>query len=694
MVRAQDVEIVFEGRLNPCVVDVPAPSPVRACQHGLRTQATGVVDVLEESVRASLARLPDDVVLVTGSKQAQRPIQSARQYAAQADLDVPCDDFVQRRIGQKGIRQTTLLDLSRDGVAAQFLAAGQFDGRGQTAGLVICRVDVQKVRPATHCTHTPVEIPEVVLAVQLRLLAGSITQFDSTVVIEGGQHDRPVLAEREPVARVDVIPRHIGFDFGSLVGKPAAHRPRGRRRARPGIEQRELDAGIEVAAATIESGAHRQVMRKPEDLRGGVDFQDASPGILPPVAQVVDRTATALADSFRVFLLLEVPTTACLAQLVLHGIAAGAPERAGESCDSAEASVDEFIRLILFQAIAIERSGVVAAVVKVGRDVDVFGERMVAPQRQRPRIVASDVGSRENLCATHLEQSGRRQSVARQVRPGPMVVEAQGAPVPPPIQARIKIFGPRRRQVPPPALLESLRVEVVGPRAVVAAALDVGDRPAVGAAFDFDSVLRMAEPVLHLHDHRAAQGIQSIQGVRAAEQAEACDRIHGHEVPVHGVAQGFVEPHTVLVDRQTHGQAQQRRGGIAPIVEVRLQRIALGGVDMHTAEAPAEVTGNVGAAAGRKLICRGGLDNAGKLARTRTLGAHGRSAEHHYGFDVLCHGRRHQQVQCRHRNHCRRGRQECSVTVRHMRSIDGIPLGEAKSSAFDRRDHAVYGAPC
>ena len=125
----------------------------------------------------------------------------------------------------------------------------------------------------------------------------------------------------------------------------------------------------------------------------------------------------------------------------------------------------------------------------------------------------------------------------------------------------------------------------------------------------------MGKPVLHLHDHRAAKGIQPIQGVRTAEKAEARDRIHRHEVPVHRIAQGLVEPHAVLVDRQAHGQTEQRRRSIASIVQIALQRIALGRVGVNSAEAPTEETRNIGAAAGREFFCGGGLDDAGKVAR-------------------------------------------------------------------------------
>ena len=247
-----------------------------------------------------------------------------------------------------------------------------------------------------------------------------------------------------------------------------------------------------------------------------------------------------------------------------------------------------------------------------------------------------------------------------------MVVEAQGAPVAAPVHAAVEIFRPGRRQVPPAVFLESLRVDVVGPIAVVATALDVGDRPAVGTALDFHRVPQMAEPILHLHDHRATERIQPVQGIRAAEQAEACDRIHGHQIPVHRIAQGFVEPHAVLVDRQTHGQAEQRRCGIASIVEVGLQRIALGRVEMHTAEAPAEKIRDFRAAARRKFFGYGGLDDAGIFARACALGANRCGAQYRYRLDILRRDRRKWNVQhCQH-GRCKQRRQGRFDPARHI----------------------------
>ena len=229
-------------------------------------------------------------------------------------------------------------------------------------------------------------------------------------------------------------------------------------------------------------------------------------------------------------------------------------------------------------------------------------------------VVLGDVRRGEDRRSVAGQQANGGQAVAGEIRCAAKVVDAERVSVPAPADVPVKHRRRGRRQVAPAVLPKPVRVHVVGDRSVMAAAFDASDEPPMGTAFQRDGVSGVIEAVLHGEHDGSTQGVESVEGIRSAEQTHAGDRASRYQVPVDRVAQGFIEAHAVLVDGESHGQAEQRRCGVASVVEIGLQRVALCGVDVDAPGMSGEVARNVRAAAGPEIVRVGGLDAAREVA--------------------------------------------------------------------------------
>src|SRR5262252_2122372 len=91
------------------------------------------------------------------------------------------------------------------------------------------------------------------------------------------------------------------------------------------------------------------------------------------------------------------------------------------------------------------------------------------------------------------------------------------------------------------------------------------------------------EAVFHLDHERTAEGVKAIDRVRR-DNAGAIDGKVGNEIPIDVVAEGFVEPDTVLVDGNANGRAEDRRALEAAIENVRLKGVSLVLFDIDAAD--------------------------------------------------------------------------------------------------------------
>ena len=96
------------------------------------------------------------------------------------------------------------------------------------------------------------------------------------------------------------------------------------------------------------------------------------------------------------------------------------------------------------------------------------------------------------------------------------------------------------------------------------------------AAHDVDLAALVAEAVLHQDADRAAQCVQAERRV-VADDRHGGDGVARDDVPVHRVAEGFVDAHAVLVDGEALRAPADRRRVEAAVGDFRAHRVA-GGV--------------------------------------------------------------------------------------------------------------------
>jgi hypothetical protein len=95
----------------------------------------------------------------------------------------------------------------------------------------------------------------------------------------------------------------------------------------------------------------------------------------------------------------------------------------------------------------------------------------------------------------------------------------------------------------------------------------------VGAAHDVDCRALKVEAVLHLHAERAAKRIQAKRRI-VADHVDRTHRDRWNEVPIDRIAKGLVDPHAVLVDRQSLRRPRYGRSVKAAKLDIWLKRIA------------------------------------------------------------------------------------------------------------------------
>ena len=153
------------------------------------------------------------------------------------------------------------------------------------------------------------------------------------------------------------------------------------------------------------------------------------------------------------------------------------------------------------------------------------------------------------------------------------------------------------------------------------------------AAADLGVHALEGQAILHPQRDRAAERVQAEHGVVALHR----ERLQGEgrdEVPVDVVAEGFVQPHPVLIDGDALRHARDRRGLEAVIDEVRLELAALfvGQADVGQLGADQARQG-----VGLAVAGEGGhvhrLDLAGDLVGVDGGAGQGRVGDHGDGLD-------------------------------------------------------------
>ena len=145
---------------------------------------------------------------------------------------------------------------------------------------------------------------------------------------------------------------------------------------------------------------------------------------------------------------------------------------------------------------------------------------------------------------------------------------------PSPAEIAVEAREPRRRLVAPSVVLEALGGEIETPFAAAHAILHGAADAPVGAAgrVKFKSVV--VEAVLHLQADRAAERIEAERWI-VGPDVGAADGDRRDQIPVDGVAEGFVDANALHVDGKPLRGALQRRGREAAIAQVLEEAVAL-----------------------------------------------------------------------------------------------------------------------
>ena len=154
--------------------------------------------------------------------------------------------------------------------------------------------------------------------------------------------------------------------------------------------------------------------------------------------------------------------------------------------------------------------------------------------------------------------------------------------------------------------------------------LELGDFAAEAAAAESQLGMISAASVFGLEGNRAAQCVEAKQRIRTRHQRNFRDGDSRDEVPTHDIAEGLVEADSVHVDGDALGRTEERRGGVAAVVDVGLIGVALHFVDMDAAEAFVQKIGQVQSAAVLDVALIRGLDRQGNLCG-RQIGSGERS---------------------------------------------------------------------
>jgi hypothetical protein len=136
----------------------------------------------------------------------------------------------------------------------------------------------------------------------------------------------------------------------------------------------------------------------------------------------------------------------------------------------------------------------------------------------------------------------------------------------------------------------------------------------------------VGEAILHGHRHGAAQGVEPEQRT-AGQHIDAIDRNVGDHVPVHGIAERFVDTHAVLVNGEPLRGAQYRRSLEAAVENIGLEGICQSVVDVDAAQLRVQRARQIGRALSFEIGAVQALDIARNLVGIEAQARHGCRAD-------------------------------------------------------------------
>ena len=166
---------------------------------------------------------------------------------------------------------------------------------------------------------------------------------------------------------------------------------------------------------------------------------------------------------------------------------------------------------------------------------------------------------------------------------------------------------------------------------MVAAVLAFDGATAEVATVGVDGEAAAGEAALGLNRDCAAEGVEPVDRVRAGDEFHRGDGDLGDEIPLDNVAEGLVLANAVKVDREARGCADERRRGVAAVVDVGLEGVVLILVDVDAVEAALHGIGKIDGVGVFDGLSGERLDRDGDVGQRHIKRADWRRCDYIYG---------------------------------------------------------------
>ena len=250
----------------------------------------------------------------------------------------------------------------------------------------------------------------------------------------------------------------------------------------------------------------------------------------------------------------------------------------------------------------------------VGIGVDRPGRRHVKPagQVQIANLVGVCLRRRVVRVPGRLQQFGRRGAGGAIVVARRTDIEVNLAVHVAVADIAIEAQDVRFREQPVTIVVDGFEGAVDRPFIDLLAPLQRGLCATIGAAHHVDLGTVIVEAVLHLDVQRAAERIEAVSRI-VGDQRDRANRRGRDQVPVHGVAERFVDTNTVLVDREPLWRTGYRRGHVTAEIHVWRELVAPDGADAHAGNILLQRVRDVKRIGACDLTCIDGGNGAGHL---------------------------------------------------------------------------------
>src|SRR5919204_1032414 len=204
-----------------------------------------------------------------------------------------------------------------------------------------------------------------------------------------------------------------------------------------------------------------------------------------------------------------------------------------------------------------------------------------------------------------------------------------------PAEIAVEAGDPRRGLVAPAVVFESLAGDIERPFATPDAVLQPTANATVGAARGVEFRAAIGKAVLHLEAYRAAKRVEA-EGRIIGPDVGAPDGNVRDEIPIDGVAEGFIDADTLHVNRKPLRGALQRRGGEAAIAQIRGELVALDVANEHARNALLQRLGHVWRIDAREILGRERLHHGRHLVAVKAEPGYGRGGDNLESGNLGC----------------------------------------------------------